>query len=171
MFLLSNVRRGGLADRGERYQGPYAAALDDGRIIALAALGWHGNVVLQAPQCLNQVINAVMDAAPRPVKGLIGPADQVAQGAAMLSMPERGPGIQMNSHEGLYALDLSNLALLFSVLAIHWIRRTPDRKLDLALTAALVLVLLMPILGLIARMPKSTSSHQPVLIDRILIGC
>jgi hypothetical protein len=55
MFLLGNSRSGGLLDRGQRFQGTYAAAFEGERIVGVAAVYWNGSLVLQAPQHLHEV--------------------------------------------------------------------------------------------------------------------
>lgn len=109
MFLLGNMRGGGLADRGERLQGAYFAAMEGARVVAVAAHYWHGSVILQAPDHLTPLLRAVATHAVRPVKGFIGPDDQVGAAAALWSMPLDGTKVQMNSREGLYALTLDHL--------------------------------------------------------------
>ena len=49
MFLRSNARMAGLVDRGEPFQGTYVAAVEHGRVIAVAAHFWNGMLILQAP--------------------------------------------------------------------------------------------------------------------------
>lgn len=62
MFLRGNARAAGLVDRGERQQATYAAAFEDGRIVAVAAHCWNGNVILQAPGRLEEVAAAAVAA-------------------------------------------------------------------------------------------------------------
>ena len=49
MFLIGNMRSAGLVDRGQSYQGTYAAAFEDGEIAGVVAHDWNGNLVFQAP--------------------------------------------------------------------------------------------------------------------------
>jgi uncharacterized protein len=56
MFLLSNLRNGGLQDSGRRSEGTYVAAFEADEIIAVAALFWTGNIILQAPLHLEAIL-------------------------------------------------------------------------------------------------------------------
>lgn len=109
MFLRSNAERAGLEDRGEYLQGTYVGAFADGELRAIAALYWNGNLVVEAPVDLDAVVRACAAAAPRPVRGLIGPAAQVRAAREALGMTERA--VQVDNCEGLYALDLDALCV------------------------------------------------------------
>src|SRR5690606_33619427 len=81
LFLQSNSLAAGLVDRGEPLQGSYAAAVGaDGAIEALACHCWNGNVLLEAPVALPEVVRAAVAAAGRPVSGVLG-ADAQARAA------------------------------------------------------------------------------------------
>jgi uncharacterized protein len=54
MFLRSNSRAVGLLDNGERFQGTYVAAIEDEKIVAVAAHYWNGMVIPQAPVYLKE---------------------------------------------------------------------------------------------------------------------
>ncbi len=107
LFLLSNSRRAGLADCGRRFEGTYYAALEGGQIAGVIAHYWLGNLVLQAPMHLEDLL-AVISAAPvRPIRGLLGLADQVGRASELLGF--EGAEIQFDEEEGLYALALDEL--------------------------------------------------------------
>jgi hypothetical protein len=77
MFLLGNLKNAGLADHGERLQGTYAAAFENGQIVGVVAHFRQGNVLPQAPVYLDELWRAAVMASGRPVHGMVGPADQV----------------------------------------------------------------------------------------------
>jgi predicted GNAT family acetyltransferase len=109
MFLVGNMRAAGLADHGAPYQGTYAAAFDRGEIVGVAAHYWNQNLVFQAPACLDALWAAVVEASGRPVKGLIGPSDQV--GAAKEALDIDDSNVQMDETERLYSLKLEALVV------------------------------------------------------------
>ncbi len=107
MFLISNIRTAGLLDEGGRYQGTYAAAFDGDQIIGVVAHSWNQNLIFQAPIHAESLWRAAVDASQRPVKGVIGPGDQV--NSIINSMPIEDANIQMDESEGLYNLALGDL--------------------------------------------------------------
>lgn len=107
MFLRANARRAGLAYRGEPYQAIYAAAFRDGRIVGVAAHGWNGMVVLQAPEQTTALAQACVEWGGRRVSGLAGPAAQVRETRSALRLDESQ--VALEGDEGLYALELSDL--------------------------------------------------------------
>jgi uncharacterized protein len=109
MFLLGNMRGAGLRDEGRPLEGTYAAAFEGRAMVAVAACYWNGNLVLQAPAHLPEVVRAATSAAPRRVRGLIGPSDQVTAAWDVLGID---PGAaQWDEEEKLYTLDLQHLVL------------------------------------------------------------
>lgn len=109
MFLLGNSRAGGLRDQGERFQGAYAAAFEGEEIVGVAAHFWNGNVVVNAPHHLGALWRAATAASKRGLKGVIGPAAQVAAVMAEIAISPDAAAVQMHSVENLYALDLRDL--------------------------------------------------------------
>ena len=107
LFLISNLRRAGLVDRGEPFEGTYFAAEVDGRIAGVVAQFWQGNLVLQAPDFLSELVAHIGAHLPRPIRGLLGPAAQVAAAEARLALPEEK--IMLADQEGLYSLALAEL--------------------------------------------------------------
>jgi RimJ/RimL family protein N-acetyltransferase len=103
MFLLSNVRTSGIEDRGEPYQGTYAAAIEDGRVVAVAGHVWNRSVLLQAPVRLAEVVRAAVSASGREVGGFVGPFDQTQAARAVLGL-EREP-VQYANREDRFVLD------------------------------------------------------------------
>ena len=117
MILLSNLRQGGLADHGRRFEGTYYAALSspdgtksiDGEITDVVAHYWQGNLVLQAPKHLEQLLEEVANAPERPIRGLLGLSDQVGRAKELLGWTDAE--LQLDEAEGLYALPLSDLVI------------------------------------------------------------
>jgi predicted GNAT family acetyltransferase len=109
MFLIGNQRASGLVDHGQPYQGTYAAAFEGQCITAIVAHFWNGVLIFQAPSYLHELWRAAADASRREIKGLIGPADQVAAARAALDMD--AAGVQMDQREKLYALDFAEMVV------------------------------------------------------------
>lgn len=107
MFLLGNMRAVGLGDEGGIYQGTYVAAWREGRMVGVAAHYWNGNLVLQAPSALEALCRAALDASGRPMRGLVGPAEQVE--AARRALGLEAGRVQLDEEEHLYSLALDAL--------------------------------------------------------------
>jgi RimJ/RimL family protein N-acetyltransferase len=107
MFLIGNMRSAGLIDRGQPYEGTYAAAFEDGKIVGVAAHYWNQNLIFQAPVHLDALWRAAVEASGCPIKGWIGPNEQVS--AAMGTFDVDDSNIQMDETENLYSLKLDHL--------------------------------------------------------------
>ncbi|MEY2931677.1 MAG: hypothetical protein RL033_2426 [Pseudomonadota bacterium] len=112
MFLLSNLRRAGLADHGELYQATYAGSFAGGTLQGVVAHCWNGFLLLQAPEGLEAALRSVLAHTRlqhhgRPVAAFIGPTSQVqsARKALGLSAAPTRP----SDSEWLYGLDLAEL--------------------------------------------------------------
>ncbi len=108
LFLLSNSRRAGLADRGRLFEGTYFAAIAEGEITGVAALYWQGNLILQAPEYLEPLVEAAAES-PRPIVGLFGLGAQVARALELVGWADSD--LQLDEVEGLYVLPLEELAV------------------------------------------------------------
>src|SRR6266542_1463900 len=95
MFLLANAQASGLVDRGEPVQGTYVAALEEGRVVGVAAHFWNGMLVLQAadPGALETVARAAVSRSRRDLKGLAGPRSQVDGVLRALDLQGRRTGL------------------------------------------------------------------------------
>lgn len=109
MFLLGNLRAVGLADRGRRFEGTYAAAFEAGKIVAVVAHYWNGNLVFQASDHLAALGRAAVEASGRPIQGLLGPQAQV--GAAKKALGLEAVKIMLDETEYLYSLALTDLVV------------------------------------------------------------
>lgn len=107
MFLVGNSRAAGLRDRGERLQGTYAAALQDGAIVGVAVCCWNGNIILQAPDCEAELCRHAAATAGRELCGLLGPSAQV--GAVLEAFGIAPADLQLDSIESLFHLQLAKL--------------------------------------------------------------
>lgn len=110
MFLRSNWRAAGLADRGGRLEGTYAAAVEDGAVVGVAAHYGNGMIALQAPDGRAGLLAAeAVRATGRAVRGLVGPGEQVISARERLALADR-PTV-LDSREDLYALELDALVV------------------------------------------------------------
>lgn len=107
MFLIGNMRSAGLIDRGQPYEGTYAAAFEDGQIVGVTAHYWNQNLTLQAPVHLDALWRAAVEASGRSIKGWIGPNEQVSAAAGAFDVDDSN--IQMDETEKLYSLKLDDL--------------------------------------------------------------
>ena len=108
MFLIGNMRAAGLVDKGEIYQGAYAAAFEHGKIIGVVAHFWNDNVLSQAPKRhVNALWRAAVAKSGRPVRGIIGPDAQVK--TVKQAMALKDSQIRLDETEGLYSLTMSQL--------------------------------------------------------------
>jgi ribosomal protein S18 acetylase RimI-like enzyme len=108
LFLQSNSAAAGLEDRGEVQQGSYVAALgDDGAVRGVACHCWNGNVLVEAPVALAEVVRAAVVASGRAVTGVIG-VDAQAR-AARRALGLDGAPTTLDSREDLFALALDAL--------------------------------------------------------------
>jgi RimJ/RimL family protein N-acetyltransferase len=108
-LMRANLRRGGIADRGEPYQGTYGARLDRGAVTAVAAHYWNGMVLVQAERDPVRVGRCALEASDRPLTGLLGPWDQVVRLSRALGLPRDARG--RDRPQTLMALDLSDLVV------------------------------------------------------------
>jgi uncharacterized protein len=124
MFLRANARRAGLVDGGQRFQGTYAAAWQDGAIVAVAAAWWNGMLSLQVPAPAQlEVAHVAVERSGRAVSGLTGPAAQVAAARSRLGLD--GRPTQMDDREDLFGLTLADLRLPPALADGRWQRRAP----------------------------------------------
>ncbi|KPF86127.1 hypothetical protein IP70_07220 [alpha proteobacterium AAP38] len=107
MFLRSNVRRVGLADRAERYHARYAALMDgDGAVHGVVSHAWNGNLLIQAePDDAIGLAGFHLAAGDRAVAGIIGPLPAVR--AVQTLFPNRP--LLKDGADDLFDLPLSDL--------------------------------------------------------------
>jgi uncharacterized protein len=107
MFLRSNWREGGLNNEGGRFQGTYVAAIEDDKIVAVAAHYWNGMIVVQAPVYLAEVAQAVVEQSDLFISGIAGPATQVEATKQALGLGNQPT--QIDEQEILFSLTLQDL--------------------------------------------------------------
>ncbi len=136
MFLRSNLRAAGIVDRGAEYQATWFGAFEGDALVAVAAHGWNGMLLLQAkPGAEAALADAARRATAttaeqgRAIIGIIGPYEQAIATRAALGLAERKTEIE--NKERLYALDLAKL--IVPARAAH-VRPTTDADLDLCAT-------------------------------------
>lgn len=123
LFFQNNVAAAGLGDGGDPYSGRYAAAFEAGRITALAGHAWNGNVLVEAPVRLAEVVRAAVRATGRPVSGIVGARAQVE--AAREAFGLAAAPVYMDQAEDLFALDLTRLRVPAALASGAWRVRAP----------------------------------------------
>jgi hypothetical protein len=126
MFLRNNLRRSGLEDTGLAYSGTYVAALEKGRIEAVAALYWSGTLMVQAPYHLGPILQLLTRLDTRPVRGILGPLPQTDEARQLLGMT-RTPVLKA-SREDLFALGLDRIEMPEPLAEGRWTSRRPRRS-------------------------------------------
>ncbi len=107
MFLIGNMRSVGFVDHGQPYQGTYAAMFEGSKITGVVAHYWNQNLIFQAPAHSDTLWQTAVEVSKRPVKGLIGPNDQVNIAKKALDVDDSN--IQLDQTEKLYSLKLDEL--------------------------------------------------------------
>ena len=102
------MRQAGLVDTGQRLEGTYSAAFEGEAVAGVVALFWNGSLIYQAPNYLPALQEAVLIATDRPIKTMLGPADQVAAGLDALGASVR---VHMDDPQVLFGLRLADLAV------------------------------------------------------------
>ena len=109
LVLLSNSRAAGLVDTGEIFQGTYAAYIEDGAIVGVAAHYWNGMVFLQAPEGALDLLRAATSASGRDWTGISGPYEQVLR--VLPDALRAHPAPAMNDRDVLFSLRLDDLVV------------------------------------------------------------
>ncbi|MCP4360982.1 MAG: GNAT family N-acetyltransferase [Chloroflexi bacterium] len=108
MFLVGNMRAAGLVDNGRSFEGTYAAAFEQDRMVGVAALYWNGSLILQSPVAyLDGLYRTAVNTAKRPITRIIGPQQQVQ--AVLDSVSLAAAVIKLDEPEKLYRLRLPDL--------------------------------------------------------------
>ena len=107
MFLLNNMRAVGLVDNGHTYEGTYVAAYQNGHMVAVVAHCWNQHLVVQAPVQVEALWSLAVQASQRPLKGVIGPDEQVTTILSQLNLTP--VDLRMDEPEKLYSLALDAL--------------------------------------------------------------
>lgn len=107
LLMLANLKRVGLKGGCEPYQGRYAAQFSGKRITAAAAHYWNGNLIVQAPEGMEALLEIVLADMTLPVRGFLGPADQVARARSLLGM-EAAP-VKIAEDQQLMVVEFADL--------------------------------------------------------------
>jgi GNAT superfamily N-acetyltransferase len=109
MFLRSNVRRAGVAYRGQQFEATYTAAFRQNEIVGVIAHSWLGMLLIQAPEHLAELTRACVEHSQRAVTALSGPRDQTREALAVLGLDLAQA--RFHGEEQLYALSLDELVV------------------------------------------------------------
>ena len=130
LLMLSNLASAGIEDFGEDHQGSYAAAFSGRDITSVAAHYWNGCLLLQAPKGGAELAALALAASGRPLKGILGPAPQVAalrRELKLLSQPCR-----IQNDEDLMGVDFAALRVPEALESIDLrVRLARSSELDL----------------------------------------
>jgi RimJ/RimL family protein N-acetyltransferase len=107
LFLRSNLRAAGIVDEGLPLQATYAGAFDGGVLAGVAAHCWNGNMLVQAPRHLDEVVRAAVTLSGRAVHGVVGPWAQVCAVRRVLGTADEPAAFE--SEDVLFALALPDL--------------------------------------------------------------
>ena len=78
LFLRANLAKGRLEDDGKRHDGTWVGTVrDDGTVTSIAALFWNGACLLQTPAHIDEILDMLAAAAPRPLTEMCGPTGQI----------------------------------------------------------------------------------------------
>lgn len=124
MFLRSNLRAAGLAYAGRTFEATWAGAFEDGALAGVAAHAWNGNLLVQAPRGLTDVVRHAVGASGRAVDGLFGEWTQVLAALTALGLDARP--VRFLSHDDLFALDLAGLVVPEALARGHVRMRVAD---------------------------------------------
>lgn len=109
MVLRSNLARVGVVDHGEVFQGTYLAAFEDERIVGVAALYWHGLLMLQAPRAASELAAQAVIAKRRTLTGIMGAPEQVVLAIAGLGMTDAD--FYEDTTEELFELEIDRMVM------------------------------------------------------------
>ena len=108
MFLISNALKVGLEDHGERYQGTYIGAFENGDLCAVVGHFWNGILLTQSPthQHLESLVPMALEKTGRDLFGMTGEIEQVNWIRERFAKDREA---LLDSPELLYALSLDAL--------------------------------------------------------------
>lgn len=112
MLLRANLRAAGLAwtaPDGVMPQGHYTLAWRAGAVIGVVGHAWSGTVLIQADAHAGEIAAAAVRHSGRPVIGLLGASEQVAEARVALGLGARPT--KLDSDEILMELSLDQLAI------------------------------------------------------------
>lgn len=108
LILHGHLLNAGLAPyQGERYQGHWVGAFEEDSLVGVLAHFWNNYLVFEAPRGLLPLVDAAARLSGRPLRGLIGPWEQLV--AARTHLAWDNTPTHLDSRELLYSLDLTDL--------------------------------------------------------------
>lgn len=112
MFLLHNLRHGGLQFQAARHQAEYFGVVIQGRLVGVVAHTWLNTLLVQAPdadvlECFVKHLPRVLS---RPVKGVLGPPVQCVELMDGLRLDRSAAFLDQD--EPIYKLELPRLKRL-----------------------------------------------------------
>ncbi|HIC7359018.1 TPA: GNAT family N-acetyltransferase [Legionella pneumophila] len=112
MFLRSNLYHSGLSYHDKPFHGDYFASFDGiKKITGVLAHYWNGNVIVQCPDfnVLTALVETFQKTATREIAGILGEEQQADMVIKQLQLEHIDYSV--NYPDGLYALNLQNLAM------------------------------------------------------------
>lgn len=109
MLVRSNLRTAGLRYTGNAFEGEYMLAWHDAVITGVAAHYWNGMLIVQADAAVDALAIALARHSGRPVKGFLGPLEQVRAARAALGLWDARA--LLDDDETLMALALEDLVV------------------------------------------------------------
>lgn len=109
MFLRSNIEKAGLEYHGKPFQGDYLGAFNRSDLIGVITHYWNGTIMMQSPDLnvLSQLYNGITSNMTRPMKAVVGDADQGQYILNRLAISE--DKFALNATDSLMSLELSQL--------------------------------------------------------------
>ncbi|HIG0327529.1 TPA: GNAT family N-acetyltransferase [Legionella pneumophila] len=112
MFLRSNLYHSGLSYHDKPFHGDYFASFDDTKkITGVLAHYWNGNIIVQCPDfnVLRALVDLFQKRVTREIAGILGEEQQAD--AVIQHLQLKHIDYSVNYPDGLYALNLQNLAM------------------------------------------------------------
>lgn len=112
MFLRSNLYHSGLSYHDKPFHGEYFASFDDTKkITGVLAHYWNGNIIVQCPDfnVLRALVDIFQKSVTREIAGILGEEQQADVVIQHLQL--KHIDYSVNYPDGLYALNLQNLAM------------------------------------------------------------
>ena len=107
MFFRANLKKAGLIDRAEMYQGTYVGGFEADEVVGAAVHYWNGDIHVECPVDLEQAVRVAAASSGRDVRGFLGPWEQIVAARSALGLVDAAA--RTESREDLFAVDLDGL--------------------------------------------------------------
>lgn len=107
MFFRANLRKAGIVDQGEMFQGTYVGVWREGSVVGAAVHNWNGDVHVQCPVGRAEAVLTAVKETGRDVRGFLGPWEQIVDARQVLGLEDRP--VRTQSRERLFELKLEDL--------------------------------------------------------------